>query len=123
MNKFNLLTMILFTGMAAAQSPATQPTPVKPAQTTVPAVPDKVTPLESAGLNKIAQDYQTVLQELSQANIDVSKNHPGFHLDPKNPLSGVLLKDEPAPAPEAKGNVPFKADKPAEPVKTEPAKK
>lgn len=55
---------------------------------------EQLTALEKAGLSTILKEYQQVLQELSQANIDVAKNHPGYHLDPKAPLSGVLVKDE-----------------------------
>lgn len=96
-----ILTMILFSTGLYAQSPATQPTPVKPvAPEAKEAAKEQVTALEKAGLQKIAQDYQLVLQELSQANIDVSKNHPGFHLDPKNPLSGILVPNEPAQKPD-----------------------
>lgn len=86
-----LLSVTLFTASAFAQAPATK-VPVKATPVTNPAL--EVTPLEKAGLQQIMQEYQQVLQQLSQANIDAAKNHPGYHLDPQNPLSGKLVKDE-----------------------------
>jgi len=64
------------------------------AKTTPKETPPELSALEKKGLTEIAKEYQQVMQEFSQANIDIEKAHPGYHLDPKAPLSGVLVKDE-----------------------------
>ena len=83
-----LSVFLLAAPLMAQTAKPTTPAPTAPKA-------EEVTPLEKSGLQTIAREYQQILQELSQANIDVAKNHPGYHLDPKNPLSGVLVKDEP----------------------------
>lgn len=104
----NLTYLIFASAMTVAAQ--TAPAPVKAPTPVTPVTPVlEVTDLEKAGLQRIAQDYQTVLKELSDANIAVQKTHPGYHLDPQNPLSGKLVKDEPVPKTVAKP-----ADKPAE---------
>lgn len=84
-----MLTFIL--AAALFQAPTTPDKPPAPKA-------EELTSLEKAGLSNILREYQQVLQELSQANIDIAKSHPGYHLDPKAPLTGVLVKDSPKPA-------------------------
>lgn len=103
--KMRNLVYLLFLSMTVAAQ--TAPAPVKASTPVTPVL--EVTDLEKAGLQRIAQDYQTVLKELSDANIAVQKTHPGYHLDPQNPLSGKLVKDEPVPKTVAKP-----AEKPVE---------
>lgn len=106
--------MILFTAMGYAQSPA--PTPVQPVTKTAPVQTEQLTDLEKAGLQSIAQQYQQLMSNLSQANISITKTHPGYHLDPQNPFSGNLVKNEPAKeAP--KTEVPKPAETPVTPAK------
>jgi len=85
------------------------------AQTAAPKDPPKpkeeLTSLEKAGLGTILKEYQQVLQDLSQANIDIAKSHPGYHLDSKAPLSGVLVKDEPKVEPKAEVKAPASTEK------------
>jgi len=86
-----MITLLL--AAALLQAPAPTPKPAEP----------ELSSLEKQGLISILKEYQQVMQELSSANIDIAKAHPGYHLDPQNPFNGKLVKDMPkkdAPAPE-----------------------
>lgn len=89
-----------------------------PAATAPPATEPQLSALEKGGLAMIAQEYQKVLNDLSQANIDIAKAHPGYQLDPQNPLGGKLVKAVPPAKPAPAAKAPEKpAEKPAEPEK------
>lgn len=62
-----------------------------------------LTPTEQIALHSVSLESQEIQQrsamlarEINAIEADIAKTHPGFHLDPAEPLSGRLVADTPA---------------------------
>ena len=105
MKRIAILTVMFF-GALVALSAQQPPKPVTPEPT------PQLTQVEKIAAQAVLDKYQQAQQAMQQVaemfrqiDADVQKNHPGWHLDPTNPLN--LVKDAPKPEPV----------KPVEPVK------
>jgi hypothetical protein len=81
--------------LASAQDPKTPAAPVPN--------PPQITETETLALKELGNEYQGFLQEYAKIASEISKSHPGYHLDNKIPFSGRLEKDAPL-APQASTN-------------------
>jgi hypothetical protein len=94
------LSILLAASLAAfGQAPTSPSTPPAVA---APTSAPSLTPLEASGIHAIFLAINTDLQTLHEAETEITKNHPGYHLDE---ASGSLVKDVPPthpPEPEKK---------------------
>lgn len=56
----------------------------------------KLSTTEQIALHSVSAQLTQLKQEIAAIEIDIAKNHPGYHLDSENPLSGQLVPNEPA---------------------------
>lgn len=54
-----------------------------------------LTSTEKIALHSVDAQFTQVKQQLAAIEEDIAREHPGFHLDPVNPLSGQLIRDTP----------------------------
>ena len=99
MKRIAILTVLMFGAMVAlrAQQP---PKPATPVSEPVPQLTQTEKIAAQAILDKYKaaqQAMQDVAQMFREMDLDVQREHPGYHLDPMNPLN--LIKDAPKPAP------------------------
>lgn len=75
--------------LAAVTSAEQKPTP-------------EITATERIALHSVSVEFAQLKQQLEAIETDITKTHPGFHLDPANPLSGQLISNTPPTPPTKK---------------------
>jgi hypothetical protein len=65
----------------------------------LPTPPEHLTKIETAALKGVSMEYQQVQEELLAIEIEIAKNHPGFHVDPANPFTDVIYPNTPPAIP------------------------
>lgn len=91
MKIFAITVLALTMGPVFGQTPAVTK-PSAPAK-------EELQNTEKMALTSVYNQYQAVLKMLSDVNVDVAKNHPGYRLDPQNPFSGNLVAVPAVPTP------------------------
>lgn len=92
------LSILLIVAIGAAGQTPEKSAPSTPPAVAAPTSAPSLTPLEASGIHAIFQAINTDLQTLHEAETEIAKNHPGYHLDE---ASGSLVKDAPRTPPPA----------------------
>lgn len=95
MKNLLIATILGVSTLAFAQTAPKTPVPTPHAVPDIP--PPALSVTEEAVRTLIGQKSQELNQLYAQYVSDLARAHPGWHVNPSNPLSTTLVKDAPAP--------------------------